>query len=192
MSQIRSSLITDREIGGKMVQKAPELSGVSQTRLPICGNTSITIPRDQQTLIQQFIDPSGPFTGKYLRVAIVHSDQRAAVGTFNDIRSKVGGCPRKGHIGARKTPKGTVLAYDFTWTSTRDEISGWRHVRGVQENTSSLAGKSNTIALTYDFLLRANTIIATVYWERLEEKESGAEIPKRATALMTRQLHKIR
>jgi hypothetical protein len=43
----------------------------------------------------------------------------------------------------------------------------------------------------YDYALRGNLIVATMYYERTEPRQSGDPVVKRATEVLTKQLRRL-
>ncbi|REE96010.1 hypothetical protein DFJ69_1430 [Thermomonospora umbrina] len=112
---------------------------------------------------------------------------------FTALRSRANSCPQQQKVPAKKKSgtDSTFYPHDDTWKVTENPIAGWSHFRGFEKHVEPRVMKYNVYFLIYDYAVRGNLVVASLYWERNEPGESGDPIAERATELLTRQLRKF-
>lgn len=160
----------------------------------MCSLSGSKLPGDPEITVRQYSNPAqGADEIKYAQLVAWYDNADAAATSFQALKAKAKACPTARRIPARKVRKNvTTLAHDDTWKIVEDNVAGWTHLRGIEHQTySAAATKSNVLQLMYDYAVRGNIVIATVYWERAEPKRSSVPVERRATDLLTKQLQKI-
>jgi hypothetical protein len=191
---VKSSLLTAHDVDTRTHAAPVTLLGFGKAKVPSCADTSITLPGGPDTTAHEF-DPSDSRSSvaTYVELAAVYPDAASATSAFAHVKSKVSACPGKQHVGSKKASgKQFTLAYDDSWKTTADEVSGWTHVRGFEKLTySASASIINIIYEVHDYAVRGNAMISTVYLKRVKPSAPEGPIAKQASALLTRQLAKI-
>jgi hypothetical protein len=191
---VTSSLLTAHEIGSGTRSTPLSIRGLGKKSVPSCADSRITLQGSPSTAAHQFGPPDPRYTGQnFAELAAVYPDATSAASAFAVIRSKVAACPGRQHVPARRLSGDQATpAYDATWKTTMDGPSGWQHVQGFEKRTfppsTSIIG---VYYEAYDYALRGNAVIASIYWKRVKPSASGDPIAKQATALLTKQLTKI-
>jgi hypothetical protein len=192
--RVTSSMLAARDIAGSVGPQPPRFPGLERDAAPSCADAGIKLPGDPKITKHQFGNNRSPFKGgHYIALAAVYGDFAGADSAMSAVQSKVAACPRKRHFPAKKASgKIIALQHDDTWQTTEDALSGWRHVRGFLRHVEPPSSSVNNVFLaSYDYVSRGNVILATVYWERVAPAASQDKLKKRATALLTKQLHKF-
>ncbi|HEY0688226.1 MAG TPA: hypothetical protein VGD71_04230 [Kribbella sp.] len=191
---VKSSLLTAHEVDTRTHAAPVTLLGFGKAKVPSCADTSITLPAGPDTTAHEF-DPSDSRSSvaAFVELAAVYRDAASAASAFAHVKSKVSACPDKQHVGSKKASgKQFMLAYDDSWKTTADEVSGWTHVRGFEKLTySASASIINIIYEVHDYAAHGNAVISTVYLKRVKPSAAEGPIAKQASALLTRQLAKI-
>jgi hypothetical protein len=193
---IRSALLPPHDVaaGAKLV--APTFPGLTEASVPGCSASAFRLPGRPKTLARQLraIAKRGGFTGTaYIQLVALYPDATAAANAMEAVRGKVKACPAKRHFPAERREKRQIaLSHTDTWTITEDTTAGWRHVRGFEKHAEPpSSGQFSVFYDVYDYAVRGNVVIATLYWERVKPATSGQKIADRATAVLTKQLQKI-
>jgi hypothetical protein len=191
---VRASLIEAKEVGPQVKQISPVADFLEDNRVPMCSLTGIKLPGQPRLAVRQFTNPAkGKGEIKYAQVVAYYGDRTAASNAYMMVQKKARSCPPKQHVPAKKIRNNfTLFPHDDTWKITEGTLGGWTHIRGSEKHVEppSLT-KYNVYHLTYDYNLRGNVFIASLYYERTEPKESGEPVAGRATGVLTKQLRKI-
>jgi hypothetical protein len=161
-----------------MRERPARVQGLEEGEAPSCYLSSIELPGSPELVIRQFTTPDG---------------NTSATGAYEAIKSKTKKCPAKNRTKSRKLPNNRVtLAHDDTWKVTEDQLSGWRHIRGIEKNVYPPSTSIiNVYHIYFDYAVRGNVVIASVYWQRTKPSQSSEPIEKKATEVLTKQLQKI-
>jgi hypothetical protein len=191
---VKSSLLAAHDVDSRTHNAPVTLVGLGKSSVPSCADTSIKLPAGAQIVVRQY-DPSDSRSSAptYASLAAVYPDAAAASPAFALIRSKVSACPGKQHVKSKRLKnKQFTLAYDETWKTTTDTVSGWTHIRGFEKLTYSAAASIiNVIYEVHDYAVRGNTVLATAYLKRVKPSAAEGPIARQATTLLTKQLAKI-
>lgn len=194
---------TASHIGGSLLKAGDISSGVSSLPLtvpalknstvPSCSNSSVSLPGSFQISMHQFGTGSAYTGANYAELVAVYSDAPSALAAFSKIQAKATSCPSKTHVPSQKLPGNVVtIEHDNTWTLTQDTVSNWTHIRGFEKDvyppSSSII---NVIYFSYDYAVRGNVVLSSLYWQRVKPSASGTPIAQKATELLQKQLAKI-
>ena len=191
---LRASLIRAADVGPRVEEIATIADFLKDDRVPMCSLSGFKLPGKPRLATRQFTNPAkGKGEIKYAQVIAYYPDATAASNAYQAVRQKAYSCPTKQHVAAKRIRKNfTLFPHDDTWKVTEGSLEGWTHVRGSEKHVEppSLT-KYNVYHLTYDYNLRGNVLIASLYYERTEPDQPGEPIAKRATEVLTKQLRKI-
>ncbi len=191
---VKSALLSAGDIGSTTRETALTILGLTKGSVPSCADSIVKLPAGADTAARQFGPPDPRYTGEnYAVLAAVYPDAASASAAFGRVRSAFLACKDKRHVQAKKVHHDqTTLPYDETWTRTTDSTAGWTHLRGFEKRTySPNVSVINVEYQAYDYALRGNAIISTLYWKRGKPSMSADPVAKQATVLLTRQLTKI-
>lgn len=192
--RIKSSLLSTKDLDFKASPQSPNFPGPDKGAAPSCSLTRISLPGKPMKFAQQFGSSASRFTDpNYNQVVVVYPDAAAANDAFTAIKKKLDACPAKRHVPAKRISGNRItLSHDDTWKLSEDTLAGWSHLRGFEKHVEPPSTSViNVYYLIYDYAMRGNVVIASVYWQRVKPKASGDPIAKRATALLTRQLQRF-
>lgn len=193
-SHVRSALLTAHDIGSGTRGAPLTVFGLSRTAVPSCADMSIHVPGRPDTTAHEF-DPVDPRSSAptYVQFTAVYPDASSAASAFARIRSTVSACPAGQRVPAKKLSGNRVkLAYEERWKTTTDDVLGWSRVRGFEKLTySPSASIINVIYKVHDYAVRGNTLLMTVYIQRVAPSAAEDPVATKATALLTKQLSKI-
>jgi hypothetical protein len=193
LKEITSSLLEPKDIGPGVERQAATIEGIKDSGAPSCAGSAIRLPGKPQLTARQF-GPRSRYSGVYYAYTVaVFNDGESAAQAFDAIKKKVNACPSKRHVPAKRLPRNIVtISHDDTWKVTEDTLSGWTHVRGFEKHMEPpSSGVLNVFFASYDYVIRGNAVISSLYFERVRRTASGDPIAKRATKLLTRQLREI-
>ncbi|GAA3943757.1 hypothetical protein GCM10023085_27130 [Actinomadura viridis] len=170
------------------------MEALKERQVPLCSLSGGNLEGKPTITTRQYSNKKqGADEIKYAQLLARYDDGNAAKDAFQALRSKIEACPAKRSVPAKRVRKNVLLlAHEDTWKSAENNTGGWTHLRGVEEQTyAATATKFNVLHFVYDYALRGNIIIATVYWERAEPKTSTDPAARRATEVLTKQLQKF-
>ncbi|MFF5263104.1 hypothetical protein ACFY4C_29600 [Actinomadura viridis] len=192
--QYTSSFLAARDIGKAFRELPVAVDALKERQVPLCSLSGAKLEGNPTITVRQYSNKSqGRDEIKYAQLLARYGDGNAAKEAFHSLRSKVEACPAKRSIPAKRVRKNVLLlAHEDTWKSVESNTPGWTHLRGIEEQTyAATATKFNVLQFVYDYTLRGNIVIATVYWERAEPKTSTDPAARRATEVLTKQLQKF-
>ena len=192
--QIRAALLGPKEIGKDIRETAAEVGALETRQAPMCSYSGVALTGKPDITIRQFANSArGRDEIRYAQLVARYDDSAEAERSFAALEKAARACPPRRHVPSKKVEKNrTRLAHDDTWKVTASTVAGWRGLRGIEQQTyPPSASKFNVFHFMYDYAVRGNVVIATVYWERTEPKKSGDPIARRATELLTKQLQKF-
>ncbi|MFC9972635.1 hypothetical protein ACFVH6_17280 [Spirillospora sp. NPDC127200] len=193
-AQTRKSLILPKEVGPGMQEIKVIANALQDRKIPICSLATAEISGKPEIITRQLSNKAEPQKEvKYTQVVARYDEANEARTAYTNLRKRTASCPPKQHVKPKKIRENfTLFAHDDTWKIREEKISGWEHVRGIErQEYSSSTSKYNILHVMYDYAVRGNLLIATLYYERTEPGKSGAPIEQRATKVLTKQLQKI-
>jgi hypothetical protein len=193
-AQVKSSLLDAPDLHFKANSQKPNFPGLDRGAAPSCSLSRIKLPGDPEKIAQQFGSSASRFTDpNFNQLAVIYPDINEARNSFLLIQKKLDACPAKRHMPQKKISGNRItLAHDDTWKLSEDTISGWVHLRGFEKHVEPPSTSViNVYYLIYDYAMRGNVIVTSVYWQRVRPKASSDPIAKRATELLTKQLQRI-
>lgn len=191
---VEGALLRAHDIGSTTRSTPLTILGLTEGSVPSCADTIVRLPGRPGTAATQFGPPDPRYTGEnYAVLAAVYPDAASASEAFGRVRAAVTACPGERHIGAKKIRhQQTTLAYDETWTRTADTVQGWTHLRGFEKRTYSPdLSIINIEYQAYDYALRGNAVISTLYWKRGKPSMTPGPVTRQASTLLARQLTRI-
>jgi hypothetical protein len=191
---VKSALLNKREIGSGIQQIDIAIESIRNGKVALCSLSGAKLPGKPQLGTRQYIKPNDKVSEvKYAQMVALYNDVTAAASAFSELKSKAISCPKKQHVPPKRVSSNfTLFAHDDTWKTSEDEVAGWTHLRGFEQQVypTSLT-KHNVFYYIYDYAVRGNLVFTSVYWERTDPGKSGDPIAKRASDLLTKQLQKI-
>ncbi|GAB3279371.1 hypothetical protein GCM10027589_05880 [Actinocorallia lasiicapitis] len=134
--------------------------------------------------------------GNHAELFLLYSDATNASDAFSELREKVNKCKKK--IIVKRTPlpdsdnKRFDAGFDSEWSDNDKPVAKWTRIGGFQKaDFADYFGKYNVVYTAFDYALRGNLVVVSLYWEGTEPAKSGAPIAKRAEALLVKQLERL-
>jgi hypothetical protein len=192
--QVKRGLLAPGEIGSGIREIRTVADVLKDGSAPICSLTATGLEGDPQITTRQFTSrASGKDEVKYTSVLARYDTAEAATASYEALKKKARACPAKRRVPAKKIREDfTLYAHDDTWKVSEDTLAGWNRLRGTeQQEYSSSTTEYNIFHVMYDYAARGNLVLATMYYERTEPKQSGEPVAERATGVLTKQLRKI-
>jgi hypothetical protein len=192
--QVGSSLIQAKDIASNVSSEDLLVPGLNQNAAPSCSDTQIRLPGKPKITTREFANQHDFYTGMhYAQLVAVYPDQPSADLAYAAINIKVGSCPKNEHVPGKRLPNNKVtIEHDNTWTVTEDTVTNWTHVRGFQKHVEPPSTSIyNFFYLVYDYAVRGNVVLASLYVQRGKPSLSGDSVAKKASSLLSKQLQKI-
>ncbi|RAY14454.1 hypothetical protein DPM19_15990 [Actinomadura craniellae] len=177
-----------------MKAQAAEMRDITKGAAPSCYLSSVKLPGSPETVVRQFSEPDKNYTGaNFVQLIATYADGEAATKAYGALRSKATTCPKKHEERSEKLPNGRIkLAFDGTWEIVEDKVAEWQHIQGREKNTYPPSTSIiNVVHLYYDYAIRGNVVVTSVYWQRTKPSQAAGPIQKKATEILTRQLQRI-
>lgn len=193
-AQIEKGLLTSSEVGPGIEQIRTVAKVLKDGGVPICSLSAAQLPGKAQITSRQF---NSKETGKndvqYTQVFARYDSPSTANSAFEALKKKARSCPPKQRVAAKKIRANfTLYAHNDTWRVNEDKVLEWNRLRGIErQEYSSSTTKYNVLHVLYDYTVRGNLVVATMYSQRAEPKKSGGPVEKQATEVLTKQLRKI-
>ncbi|MFI0451091.1 hypothetical protein [Actinomadura sp. 6N118] len=192
--QVKAGLLSSREVGSEIKQTGIAVEAIQKKQAPMCSLSGIKLPGQPETTIRQFSNPAtGKGEVKYAQLIARYQDAPGAANAYAALQKAARACPSKQHVPPKKVNANfTLFAHDDTWRVSEDSLAGWTHLRGFErQKYSASASKENIFYFTYDYAVRGNLVITTLYWERTSPSKPSDPISKRAAELLDKQLKKL-
>lgn len=193
-AHIRANLISPDEVTKRMREIRVVLEGLKDGKAPSCSLSGVRLPDDPEITTRQFTRQANPRDEvRYAQLIARYPDSRGAAAAFQSLQKKARSCPAKRSVPPKRIDKDTfVFAHDDTWKVQEDSVAGWRHLRGHERQVVPPSQtRYNVFFIMYDYAVRGNVVLSTLYMERTEPGKSGDPTAKRATDVLTRQLQKF-
>ncbi len=194
VDHVRTSLLPPKDVASDVKPQAPTFPGLTEAGAPGCSASTVSLPGRPKTIGRQLETSKRGFTGThYIQLIAVYPDSPAANAAMVKVRTKVKACPAKKHFpGKRLGNRRFSIEHTDTWTVTEDAIASWTHIRGFEKHVEPpRTSRFNVFYDVYDYAVRGNVVVATLYWERVKPTTAGQKIAEEATAVLTKQLQKI-
>ncbi|MEW2352582.1 hypothetical protein [Spirillospora sp. NPDC029432] len=191
---LRAALLPAKEVGADQREIPVALESLKERGIPMCSLSSIQLTGDPETMNRQFTNPAkGKDEVKYAQSIARFKSPAEASKAYAKVQQKARSCPAKQSVPQKRIRTNYVLlAHDDTWKVSEGSLVGWTHLRGTEKHVEPPSQtKYNVYHFMYDYALRGNIIVSSLYWERTEPKKSGEPVAKRATEVLTKQLRKI-
>jgi hypothetical protein len=194
-AQLKTRLLTAREVGSGQREIRIAADFLNRRRIPMCSLTELKPSGNPQLTTREFRNKTnrpGDEIGYYQLIARYDSPEDAGR-AYSELRKKAKACPAKRRVPAKRVRANfTSLAHDDTWKVTEDTVAGWKHVRGYERREfSASATKANIFFFMYDYAVRGNVVLTSLYTERRDPGEPGEPVAKNATKTLTKQLEKL-
>ncbi|MFP3961397.1 hypothetical protein SMC26_03620 [Actinomadura fulvescens] len=194
-AKVREALLKPGEIGKGLREVQVSLLPLQDKQIPICSLGGAKVDGEPRITIRQFTDrKSSTSRTNYSQLVAHYDDSAAASQAFAKVKTKATACPAKKRVNAKRIPgKRVVLfSHDDTWKTSGDSVEGWTHLRGFERQLYSASQTTeNVLFFVYDYAVRGNVLVTTVYWERTKPSKSGEPVAARAMEILTKQLRKI-
>jgi hypothetical protein len=191
---IRANLISPREVTERMREIKVVLEGLKDNKAPSCSLSGVRLPDKPEITTRQFTRQADPRSEvRYAQLVARYNDSQEAAAAFQSLQKKAYSCPAKRSVPPKRIDKDTfVFAHDDTWKIQEGSIAGWQHLRGHERQVVPPSQtRYNVFFIMYDYAVRGNVILSTLYMERTEPGKSSNPTAKRATDVLTRQLQKF-
>jgi len=162
--------------------------------VPSCSASSVRLSGKPQTIGRQLETAKRGYTGThFIQLIAIYPTADEAAGAMAKLRAKAKACPAKRHFPAKRLGKRRFsIAHTDTWTVTEGAIAGWTHIRGFEKHVEPpRTSRFNVFYDVYDYAIRGNVIVSSLYWERVKPTIPGQRIAQKATRVLTKQLQKI-
>jgi hypothetical protein len=181
-------------VAGDVKPEAPTFPGLTEAGVPGCSASTVGLPGQPKTVGRQLETSKRGFTGThYIELIAVYPDAAAAAAAMAKVRAKAKACPAKRRFPAKRLGNRQVsIEHTDTWTVTEDSVAGWTHVRGFEKHVEPpRTSKFNIFYDVYDYAVRGNVVLGSLYWERVRPSIPGDRIADQATTVLTKQLTAI-
>jgi hypothetical protein len=194
--QVLRHLISAKEVGPYFKQTVIGTRALLDGKALMCSQSGVKLPGKPELGARQYTaSVRVPNDMYYSQFIALYSDQEQATQAFSTLKAAATACPPKQHVPARKdsTTNATVFAHDDTWALARqDAIQGWAHLHGWEREVFHTSTRKQDIIFdAYDYSVRRNLIIVTLYAERTIPKDTGDAISKRASMVLLKQLQAL-
>lgn len=191
--QVLRRLVSAKDIGPHFKQTIIGTRALIQGKAIMCSQAGVKLPGKPEIGARQYTaSVRVPNDMYYSQFIALYPDQDQAGRAFSALTAAAAKCPQKQHVPARKdsTTNATLFAHDDTWTlSPQDVVENWNHFHGWERGVFHVSSKKDDIGFyAYDYSVRGNLLIATLYSERTVPKDTGDAIKQRASAVLTKQL----
>lgn len=192
---VKARLLTPEEIGKDIYSAPIEFLPFTSKKAPSCSLSGVKLPGDPELTFRQFANRTKKAAEeiRYAQLIARFPNPSDAAAAYTSLLRKARSCPPKQHVPPRRVKDNfTLFPHDDTWRTNEGSLMGWQHLRGVERQVIPRNyTKYNVLHYIYDYAVRGNLLIATAYWERTEPDGSGEPTAKRATEVLTKQLHKL-
>ncbi|MGK5553315.1 hypothetical protein ACSNOI_17020 [Actinomadura kijaniata] len=192
--QVKQRMIATKEVSPKARETSVVLDELKDDRALICSMTGFKFPGDPSIVKRQIVNPSkGQDQFQYAQIFALYNNKAAADSAYSALQKKAESCPSKRRVPPKKVRENfTILGHQDTWKAREEPINGWTRLRGVEQQVvPPTATKFNVYHFMYDYAVRGNLVVATMYVERREPKKPADPVAERATELLTKQLQKL-
>lgn len=193
-AHIKANLISPNEIADRMREIEVALDGLKDNKVPLCSLSGVELPGDPDITKRQFSrQATPPGDVKYAQLVARYNSPQEAATAFQSLQQKARSCPKKRHVPPKRTDRDTITSsHDDTWKVEEGTVAGWQHLRGYERQVVPPSRTQyNIFFLMYDYAVRGNTLLSTLYTERTKPGKSGDPIAGRATEVLTKQLQKF-
>ncbi|WP_344822995.1 hypothetical protein [Actinocorallia longicatena] len=196
LEQVETALLTRGDYGKNWAVPAPERRRTSLVKKQIetCTYGKLDPPGTPQFAAQQYSEKSGRLDGgNRSELIMVYPTAEEASGAFARTQEKLKDCRPKKRVPPSPIPSSTrfLASFDATWTPTEEPIGEWRRSGGLQKGVYSTYIKHNIAYTFFDYALRGNVLVSSIYWQATEPRTKVDPIKKRAEELLTKQLERI-
>jgi hypothetical protein len=191
---VESSLHNEKSLGKKWRKVELLLVSFKAGKLRGCSDSKITLPGKPIVSRAAFGEPKHRNGGaNYAYFTAVYPSTQQASEAMDKIHGEISKCPPEKKIPREQKPGNRfIYEHDNTWKLTEGEILGWRHLRGFEKSVyPPSVGRINVFYFSIDYAQRGNLVFSSIYWKRVEPKDSGDPIAEKATELLTEQLKRF-
>jgi hypothetical protein len=194
VDHVKTSLLPPKDVARDVRPQAPTFPGLTEAGVPSCSASSIRLSGKPQTIGRQLETSKRGYTGThFIQLIAIYPAAPEAAGAMAKIRAKVKACPAKRHFPSKRLGERRFsVSHTDTWTVTEDAVAGWTHIRGFEKHVEPpTTSRFNVFYDVYDYAVRGNVIVASLYWERVKPTTPGQRIAQQATKVLTKQLQMI-
>lgn len=193
--QVAAAALDPQEVGPKQRKVALAANFLKDRKAPMCSLSTLELTGEPQFVAHQFGNKATNPVDRieYFQLLARYPDAGTASAAFTALQKKAKSCPAKRHVPPRKVRENfTTFAHDDTWRVAEDRLNGWTHLRGSERQLFAASStKGNIIFFVYDYAVRGNLIVSTLYYERTEKKTDAQPVAERATTILSKQLEKL-
>lgn len=191
--QVLRHLISAKEVGPYFKQTVIGTRALLDGKALMCSQSGVKLPGKPELGARQYTaSVRVPNDMYYSQFIALYSDQEQAARAFSTLKAAATACPPKQHVSARKdsTTNATLFAHDDAWTiAQQDTVQNWTHLHGWEREVYPTNPKKPDITFdAYDYSVRGNLLLVTLYAERTIPKDTGDAISKRASMVLMKQL----
>lgn len=194
-AKVQAALLPPNEVGKGFFALPKIADQFKDQQAPLCSLTGLKLPPSSLAKIRQITNgATGGDNIQYVQFVATYSTAKGAADAYSAISQKLAACPAKHHVPAKQLDGGrTQYGHDDTWkVQPSDNVTGWAHTRSVEQQTYDRGiSKKNIFHNFYDYAVRGNLLIASVYQARTDPGGSDKAIAQRSTEILTSQLGKF-
>lgn len=194
-AQVKAALLSPKEVSIGMRKRDVSVLALQAKRAPMCSLSDVRLAGNPDIVVRQFSDSRGKRSEpKYAQLVAAYTKPADAFASFGEIRKAAEDCPKKQHVPSKKIPNSRyiLLEHDDTWKIETGTIENWSQLRGLEKHVEPPSQtKDNVYHFVYDYAVRGNIVVATLYWERGKPSTPAEPVAERATEILTKQLRKI-
>ncbi len=191
--QVVKRLLSAKDIGPKFKATIIGTRALIEGKAIMCSQSGVKLPGKPTIGERQYTASVQVQNDQYYsQFVTLYADSTQAAQAFAALKTAAQACPPKQHVAARKdsTTNATLFSHDDTWTlSPQDEIQGWTHLHGWEREVYQTGKNKQDITYdAYDYSVRGNLLISTLYAERTIPQDKGDAIAQRASTVLLKQL----
>ncbi|MFC0037829.1 sensor domain-containing protein [Actinomadura rayongensis] len=191
---LRTKLVTPAEIGSGVKATSTVADFYRNGQIPVCSLESMSPGGTFDALIKQYENgKKGKREVRYAQLVATFPSVPDATAAFGRIEKKLKSCRPKNFVPTKKISQHEIrFSHNDVWQLTEPASTGWRHLRGIEtQKYARSISKGNWLRITYDYAIRGNVLLATVYLGRTDPDEQATSIEQHAAQLFDTQIRKI-
>jgi hypothetical protein len=191
--QVVRHLLSAKDVGPHFTQTIIGTRALLDGKALMCSQSGVKLPGKPEIGERQYTaSVRVPNDMYYSQFIALYGDREQADRAFSALTAAAKACSPKQHVPARKdsTTNATLFAHDDTWTlAQQDMVHNWTRLHGWERGVFHTSREKDDIVFyAYDYSVRGNLVIVTLYSERTIPKDPGDAISKRASMVLSKQL----
>lgn len=193
VDQVLHRLLSAKDVGPDFNPTVIGTRALLDHKVLMCSLSGVKLPGNPTIGERQYgASVNFRYDRNYNQFIALYSDQTQASQAFSTLKAAALACPPKQHVPAQQdaTSTATLLEHDDTWTlGQQDTLQGWTHLHGWEREVNPPDQTGHNVYFdAYDYILRGNLVLGTLYDERTDPADSGKAIQQRASEVLTKQL----